>query len=256
MVRSSSVLKALLLALAVLSFWALPAASIEPDPEPTWGFSVLGGIGGGGQEYEVMVDTPVGWEDDDDFVTQWQWFADMRIHAPPMSFSNIHARPFLVGGYTRGFSGEESFGTIDPLARSDIDVEFKDRWTVGLGVSFPVERSGRTVVEINPMLMYGRERARARYDLLGDFGHRSFSDTLHVDQIVPALELSFPIAPIGDIGAAHIAIGAQMPINVGSDGEKTGRVPLGGHDWAVGELERDDVGFAAYVALRLAFDLF
>ena len=101
-----------------------------------------------------------------------------------------------------------------------------------------------------------RARARASYDLYGDFGHRSFSDTLKIDQIVPALELSFPIAPIGDIGAAHIAIGAQMPINIGSDSESSGRVPLDGHDWAVGELERDDVGFAAYVALRIAFDMF
>ena len=178
----------------------------------------------------------------------------MRIHAP--AFGRLRARPFLVGGYTRGFSGEESLGTVDPIAFSDVDVEFKDRWTVGLGMSFPIERSGRTFVEINPMLMYGRERARAQYDLHGSFGHRSFSDTLHLDQIVPALELSFPIAPLGDIGDAHIAVGAQMPINVGSDSTSSGYVQLDGHNWAVGEFERDHVGFAAYVALRLSFDLF
>lgn len=254
MFRSSFVLEALGLPVAALLLWALPASAIEPDPEPAWGFSVLGGIGGGGQEYEVMVDTPAGWEHDDEFVTQWQWFADVRLHAPPMGSMGV--RPFLVGGYTRGFSGDESLHTVDSIAHSNIDVEFKDRWTVGLGVSFPIERSGRTFVEINPSLSYGRERARAEYDLHGSFGHRSFSDTLKIDQIVPALELSFPVAPLGDMGNAHIAVGAQMPINVGSDSTSTGYVQLDGHNWAVGSFERDDVGFAAYVALRLAFDVF
>jgi hypothetical protein len=255
MSRSSFVLKALGLSLITLVLWVLPASAIEPDPEPRFGVSVLGGIGGGGQSYEVMVDTPRGWEDDDEFVTQWQWFADMRLHGPPLG--SLRVRPFLVGGYTRGFSGDGSLGTIDPIAISDIDVEFKDRWTVGLGASFPVEMSGRTFVEINPMLMYGRERGRAHFDLHGNFGHRSFSETLEIDQIVPALEFSFPVAPLGDIGAAHIAVGAQMPIDLGSDRASSGQVQLDGHNWAVGTFESDDrVGFAAYVALRLAFDVF
>ena len=252
MIRSLSGLKAVLLLTAAVLLAAPPATAIEP--EPRWGISVLGGIGGGGQDYEVMVDTPRGWEDDDEFVTQWQWFADVRLHGPPIGGMGV--RPFLVGGYTRGFSGDGDLGTVDPIALSDIDVEFKDRWTVGLGATFPIESGGRTFVEINPMLMYGRERARAEYDLFGSFGHVSFSDQLKVHQIVPALELSFPVAPLGDMGDAHIAVGAQMPINVGSDHTTTGFVPLGGHDWAVGDFERDDVGFAAYVALRLAFDVF
>jgi hypothetical protein len=244
-----------LIALALV-LMAQPGAAIEPDPEPTWGISVLGGIGGGGQEYEIMVDTPRGWEDDDSFVTQWQWFADVRLHAPPLSWSNMGARPFLVAGYSRGFGSDETLHTVDPIARSDVDVKFKDRWTVGLGISFPIERSGRTFMEVNPSLSYGRERARAEYDLTGSFGQRSFSDSLDLDQVVPALELSFPVAPLGDVGNAHIAVGGQLPINVGKNSSTTGFVPLDGQNWAVGTFERDTVGFAAYVALRLSFDMF
>jgi len=232
---------------------ATPGGAEPPPPQVGWGFSVLGGVGDGGQKYSVETDTANFWSMDDDFVNQWQWFADIRLHTPPMG--SLGVRPFLIAGYTRAFgtiSGQQ-LRTSDPDLVTETDVDFVDRWTAGLGLTFPIHSaSGRTFMEVNPMLLYGRERAKADFDVVGlrsgGFGSASASATWN--QIVPALELSFPVAPLGSIGNMHIAVGAQMPIDVG--GSSSESVLLGNAGQA--SFHRDRVGYAAYVAVRLAFD--
>ena len=96
---------------------ATPGGAEPPPPQVGWGFSVLGGVG-------AETDTANFWSMDDDFVNQWQWFADIRLHTPPMG--SLGVRPFLLAGYTRAFgtiSGQQ-LRTSDPDLVTETDVDF------------------------------------------------------------------------------------------------------------------------------------
>lgn len=270
LVRGSWVLIAMTFALVAASRVALAA---EPEQDQDWkrgsgfGVSVLGGFGYGGQGHEVTASS-TGFRDGDmGWRNQFQWVVGGRLLSPHLGSAGNAPRLFLRGMVVAPFGdATEEIFTNEVLSPVKGKTKLDYRWLVGVGLEVPIQDDGETVFLLSPSVSYARERSTFKYEAIGAPGviFSEARDQLEVNQVVPGLELSVPVArwgPLGRMGGTgngrfDIVVGVDVPFSV-SRRKKTTVLGTTGSGVPISiTSKRDLVGYSAYAGARVLFDGF
>jgi hypothetical protein len=266
-----SVLAALALGALVLGAGPAAAQGYDWKRGGGWGAELVGGIGFGGAGYDARKTDANGSDHDEVLAGFWQARGEVRALSPYLG-SGAWSPRLLLRAAAVGPVGSDAdqrfYSESDTVAFSTVTGNFEYRWLVGIGASVPIRFGKEIFMHVIPSLSYGAEQNEVAFAATNGAGLELVQDhkSLRLDEVVPGLELSIPLAHWGEPtergvpylrayrGRLDFAVGLDLPIAV-SDNDVSANFTQGAAPASL-TFERNRVGYSAYAAVKVIFEGF